>query len=136
MQSTQPLLDSSIQIHLGRHLRAEYKEVCAAPLPPRLAELVLSLEEVLLQQGGAALPDIRDGMLEALPGLRAFAVSLTTILPIGRVAYRPEATHPVRQLRPGRVSKSTSYRSSLAGLISRSGLSSVRTAPVLRLISM
>jgi RNA polymerase sigma-70 factor, ECF subfamily len=77
MQSTQPLLDSSIQTHLGQHLRAEYKEVCAAPLPTRLAELVLSLEEVLDQQGGSALPDIRDGMLEALPGLRAFAVSLT-----------------------------------------------------------
>ena len=30
-----------------------------------------------------------------------------------RVVYRPEATDPVRQLRPGGVSKSTSYRSSL-----------------------
>ena len=69
MQSTQPLLDSSIQTHLGQHLRAEYKEVCAAPLPPRLAELVLSLEEALLQQDSSALPDIRDGMLESLPSL-------------------------------------------------------------------
>jgi hypothetical protein len=70
MCSMRPALHSSIQTHLGQHLRAEYKEVCAAPLPPRLAELVLSLEEALLQQGGSALPDIRDGMLEVLPGLR------------------------------------------------------------------
>jgi RNA polymerase sigma-70 factor, ECF subfamily len=77
MYSTQPALDSSIQAHLGRHLQAEYKEVCAAPLPARLAELVVSLERALLLQGGSASPEFRDGLLKALPNLRAFAISLT-----------------------------------------------------------
>jgi RNA polymerase sigma-70 factor (ECF subfamily) len=77
MQSPQAALDSSIQAHLGHLLQAEFKEVCAAPLPAHLAELVLSLEEALLGQSHSPSPDFRDGVLEALPGLRALAISLT-----------------------------------------------------------
>jgi RNA polymerase sigma-70 factor (ECF subfamily) len=77
MQLAQPALDRSIQAHLGHLLQAEFKKVCTAPLPPRLEELVLSLEEALLQRGSSASPAFRDGVLEALPSLRAFAISLT-----------------------------------------------------------
>ncbi|MGH6873693.1 MAG: NepR family anti-sigma factor [Aestuariivirgaceae bacterium] len=40
-----PALDHTIQAHIGRKLRAVYDEVAAAPVPDRIVELLVKLEE-------------------------------------------------------------------------------------------
>jgi RNA polymerase sigma-70 factor, ECF subfamily len=77
MQSMQPALNNSIQSQLGQHLQTEYQDFYAAPLPARLTELILRLEEVLLHQDASAALAFRSGLLEVIPNLRAFAISLT-----------------------------------------------------------
>jgi len=76
-ESHQPALGPDIQEHLGRHLRAIYDETAAEHLPDRLKDLVRQLEEALAAKGEAIEPAFRDGILKALPNLRAFALSLT-----------------------------------------------------------
>jgi RNA polymerase sigma-70 factor (ECF subfamily) len=66
-----------IQKHLGEQLRAAYGPVAAAELPPRLTDLITRLENALAPTAAPLAPEFRDAMLEALPNLRAFAISLT-----------------------------------------------------------
>jgi hypothetical protein len=40
-----PALNQSIQVHIGRKLRAVYDEVAAAPIPDRIVKLLAKLEE-------------------------------------------------------------------------------------------
>jgi RNA polymerase sigma factor (sigma-70 family) len=71
------MLSSDIRVHLGRHLKAVYDETGTAHLPQRLRDLIEQLEQALTANGEAVEPDFRDGILKALPNLRAFALSLT-----------------------------------------------------------
>jgi RNA polymerase sigma-70 factor (ECF subfamily) len=73
----QPMLGPDIQGHLGRHLKALYEETGTAHLPDELRELIEQLEEALAAKGEAVEPAFREGILKALPNLRAFALSLT-----------------------------------------------------------
>ncbi|MFC4171065.1 NepR family anti-sigma factor [Microvirga sp. GCM10011540] len=73
----QPKLGPDIRVHLGRHLKALYDEAGTEHLPDRLKELVKQLEKALADQGETVEPAFRDGILNALPNLRAFALSLT-----------------------------------------------------------
>jgi RNA polymerase sigma-70 factor, ECF subfamily len=75
--SRQPSLGPEIQGHLGRHLQAIYDEASTTELPKHLMDLIEQLEKALAAQGEAVEPAFRDGILKALPNLRAFALSLT-----------------------------------------------------------
>ncbi|HEV2558214.1 MAG TPA: NepR family anti-sigma factor [Microvirga sp.] len=66
-----------IQTHLGRHLQTSYADVCAEPLPERLRLLVEQLERALAK-GEQVAPWFKEGLLRAMPSLRAFAISLTS----------------------------------------------------------
>ena len=66
-----------IQKHLGEQLRAAYGPVAAAELPPRLTDLITRLEGALASTPAPLAPEFRDGIVAALPHLRAFAISLT-----------------------------------------------------------
>jgi RNA polymerase sigma factor (sigma-70 family) len=69
-------LPAGVRDHLGLQLRVAYEAVTRAQTPPRLLELVAQLDAALEgpQRDYAAV--FRDGLTEALPGLRAFALSL------------------------------------------------------------
>ena len=56
---------------------AAYGNLSAVELPPQLKELVAQLERALAAAGEPLAPEFRDAMLEALPNLRAYAISLT-----------------------------------------------------------
>jgi len=71
------LLPREVQDHLGQQLVAAYGNLSAVELPPQLQKLVAQLGEALTTAGGPLAPEFRDAMLEALPNLRAFAISLT-----------------------------------------------------------
>jgi RNA polymerase sigma factor (sigma-70 family) len=72
-----PRLWRQIQEHLGQHLRATYEEASRAPLPVRFRELIEQLERALAARGEILAPAFREGLLKAVPSLRAFAISLT-----------------------------------------------------------
>lgn len=65
-----------IRDHLGQELRALYASALAADLPGGLLDLVVRLNAALSGDNATASPAFRDGLLAALPGLRAFALSL------------------------------------------------------------
>jgi DNA-directed RNA polymerase specialized sigma24 family protein len=69
-------LPAGVRDHLGLQLRVAYEAVTRAQTPPRLLELVAQLDAALEgpQRDYAAV--FCDGLTEALPGLRAFALSL------------------------------------------------------------
>ena len=71
------LLPREVQDRLGQQLVAAYGNLSAVELPPQLKELVAQLGGALTAAGGPLAPEFRDAMLEALPNLRAFAISLT-----------------------------------------------------------
>ena len=73
-----PGLSASIRSHLGTQLRATYEALGDADPDNRFAELVARLEAALKAQGEIVLPEFRDGLLQAVPSLRAFALSLTS----------------------------------------------------------
>ncbi|WP_449411543.1 NepR family anti-sigma factor [Methylobacterium komagatae] len=73
-----PNLSSSIRTHLGEHLRTAYDRLSEETLPARFAELIDKLEAALRARGEAIEPEFRDGLLAAVPSLRAFALSLTS----------------------------------------------------------
>jgi RNA polymerase sigma-70 factor (ECF subfamily) len=72
-----PALGRSVQRHLGRELEASYARFCAEPLPKRFLELIERLERAL-STAQPVEPWFRDGILQAVPNLRAFAISLTS----------------------------------------------------------
>ncbi|WP_336486586.1 NepR family anti-sigma factor [Methylobacterium nigriterrae] len=73
-----PSLPPSIRSHLGDHLRSAYEMIGQAELPSRFAELIEKLEAALRARGEAIEPEFRNGLLAAVPSLRAFALSLTS----------------------------------------------------------
>ncbi|KMO17148.1 sigma-70 family RNA polymerase sigma factor [Methylobacterium platani] len=73
-----PGLSASIRSHLGTQLRETYESLGNADPDNRFAELVARLEAALKAQGEVVLPEFRDGLLQAVPSLRAFALSLTS----------------------------------------------------------
>jgi RNA polymerase sigma-70 factor, ECF subfamily len=70
------LLPREVQDRLGQQLVAAYGNLSAVDLPPQLKELVAQLGRALTA-GDPLAPEFRDAMLEALPNLRAYAISLT-----------------------------------------------------------
>jgi RNA polymerase sigma factor (sigma-70 family) len=73
-----PNLSSNIRSHLGEHLRTVYERLAPDEQPTRFAELVAQLEAALKARGEAIEPEFRNGLLAAVPSLRAFALSLTS----------------------------------------------------------
>ncbi|WP_018263170.1 sigma-70 family RNA polymerase sigma factor, partial [Methylobacterium sp. WSM2598] len=71
-----PSLPSTVQQHLGRQLREAYAAIETAT-PDTVLALIERLEAALAAQGRSVEPEFRDGLLSALPSLRAFALSLT-----------------------------------------------------------
>ncbi|WP_298960979.1 sigma-70 family RNA polymerase sigma factor [uncultured Methylobacterium sp.] len=73
-----PGLSATIRTHLGDHLRAAYETLGTGDPENRFADLVARLEAALKAQGEVVRPEFRDGLLQAVPSLRAFALSLTS----------------------------------------------------------
>ena len=73
-----PNLAPGIRTHLGEHLRTVYERIGEETLPSRFAELIEKLEAALRARGEAIEPEFRNGLLAAVPSLRAFALSLTS----------------------------------------------------------
>ncbi len=73
-----PNLSSNIRTHLGEHLRTVYDRLPTDEQPSRFAELIEQLEAALKARGEAIEPEFRNGLLAAVPSLRAFALSLTS----------------------------------------------------------
>jgi RNA polymerase sigma-70 factor, ECF subfamily len=71
------ILPRKIQDRLGQQLVAAYGNLAAVELPPQLKKLVAQLGGALTAAGAPLAPDFRDGIVAALPNLRAFAISLT-----------------------------------------------------------
>jgi RNA polymerase sigma-70 factor (ECF subfamily) len=64
-------MPEAVRLHLGSELQALYAEVLAEAPPTALLDLIARLEV-----NPPAATDFRAGLLDALPGLRAFALSL------------------------------------------------------------
>lgn len=70
-------LGRSVQRHLGRALESSYAHFCEEPLPQRFLDLIAELERALAAEQPVE-PWFREGILQAIPNLRAFAISLTS----------------------------------------------------------
>ncbi|WP_425374960.1 sigma factor [Methylobacterium segetis] len=68
-------LPAAILDHLGFELQAAYGTLMQAQLPQRLLDLIAQLDSVPAVKGEDAKA-FRDGVVEALPSLRTFALSL------------------------------------------------------------
>ncbi len=73
-----PTLSAGIRSHLGDSLRAAYDALGADETPTRFAALIDRLDAALRVQGERVDPVFRKGLLDAVPSLRAFALSLTS----------------------------------------------------------
>lgn len=65
-----------VRDHLGVQLQATYEALTKEQLPRRFLDLIARLEGALDVQSPENAAAFRDGLTEALPGLRAFALSL------------------------------------------------------------
>ncbi|KAB1074660.1 sigma-70 family RNA polymerase sigma factor [Methylobacterium planeticum] len=74
---TIPILPALIRAHLGQSLKAAYAALREPAPPDRFAELIARLEDALAAQGDRDAHAFREGLLQALPSLQSFAVSLT-----------------------------------------------------------
>ncbi|MGV7032490.1 sigma-70 family RNA polymerase sigma factor [Methylobacterium symbioticum] len=72
-----PGLTEAIRAHLGLHLQSAYAEMKPAPPTPHLAELIAKLDAALTKTEDRDAKAFRAGLLEAVPSLHNFAVSLT-----------------------------------------------------------
>ncbi|MEA1830857.1 sigma-70 family RNA polymerase sigma factor [Methylobacterium durans] len=70
-------LTEAIRSHLGHLLKKTYADLPAAAPPDRLAELVARLERALSETDDRNARSFKTGLVEALPSLQSFAVSLT-----------------------------------------------------------
>jgi RNA polymerase sigma-70 factor (ECF subfamily) len=73
---SKPALSRDIQNHLAQHLRALLAPDDEGAFPTGLRKLLRRLEEVLAAQERPLEPWFHEGLLAALPSLRAFAISL------------------------------------------------------------
>ncbi|GJD94771.1 sigma-70 family RNA polymerase sigma factor [Methylobacterium iners] len=69
-------LPAAVRDHLGVQLQAAYGVLSQAELPQRLLDLIAQLDSALGLQSRADAEAFRQGLTGALPGLRAFALSL------------------------------------------------------------
>jgi RNA polymerase sigma-70 factor (ECF subfamily) len=70
-------LNSSIQAHLGQHLRTWYGDPAVDKLPPKLARLLDRVAQVIRARTELIDQAFVDGVLASVTSLRAFAISLT-----------------------------------------------------------
>ena len=70
------ILPPAVRDHLGAQLQVAYKELTEARLPKRLLDLVTQLDDTLGDRHRESAAAFRDDLTKALPGLRAFALSL------------------------------------------------------------
>jgi RNA polymerase sigma-70 factor (ECF subfamily) len=70
-------LNSSIQAYLGRHLRTWYGDPASDKLPPKLAQLLDRVAQVIRARTELIDQAFVDGVLASVTSLRAFAISLT-----------------------------------------------------------
>ena len=68
-------LPAAVRDHLGHQLQAAYGALISAP-PQCLLDLLAQLDDVLSTPDSENATTFRQGLIEALPGLRAFAISL------------------------------------------------------------
>ena len=74
-----PNLSAKIRSHLGDHLRTVYERIeTDEGAANRFADLIERLETALRAEGERIDPEFRNGLLSAVPSLRAFALSLTS----------------------------------------------------------
>jgi RNA polymerase sigma factor (sigma-70 family) len=69
-------LPAGVRDHLGRQLQAAYAALVTAQPPQRLLDLIAQLDSALAGQDSTRAAAFRQNLIEALPGLRAFAMSL------------------------------------------------------------
>jgi hypothetical protein len=70
------VLPAGVRDHLGRQLQVAYAALITARPPQRLLDLIAQLDSALAGQDSTGAAAFRQGMIEMLPGLRAFAMSL------------------------------------------------------------
>ncbi|CAO4157293.1 RNA polymerase sigma factor [Methylorubrum extorquens] len=69
-------LPAAVRDHLGHQLQAVYGALIAAQPPQRLLDLIAQLDSARSAQDQESAAAFRHGLIEALPGLRAFAMSV------------------------------------------------------------
>lgn len=69
-------IPEAVRVHLGAELRAVYACIVAEDQPPALLDLIARLTHASAGRGDAAYAAFSADLLTALPGLRAFALSL------------------------------------------------------------
>lgn len=70
-------LPQAVRDHLGRQLQAAYAGLITTPPPQRLLDLIAQLDGILAGEDSLSAAGFRQSLIEMLPGLRAFAISLT-----------------------------------------------------------
>jgi RNA polymerase sigma-70 factor (ECF subfamily) len=75
--SVSAVLDSSIQTYLGQHLRIWYGDPARDKLPPKLAQLLDRVAQVIRARTEPVDQAFITGVLASITSLRAFAISLT-----------------------------------------------------------
>ncbi|WP_132249147.1 sigma-70 family RNA polymerase sigma factor [Methylobacterium segetis] len=70
-------LTAAIRVHLGNLLKKAYADVTAAAPPDRIGELLARLQHALAETDDRNARAFRNGLVDALPSLQSFAVSLT-----------------------------------------------------------
>jgi RNA polymerase sigma-70 factor, ECF subfamily len=70
-------LNNSIQAHLGQHLRTWYGDPAGDKLPPKLAQLLDRVAQVIRARTELIDQAFVNGVLASVTSLRAFAISLT-----------------------------------------------------------
>jgi RNA polymerase sigma-70 factor (ECF subfamily) len=73
---TRPRLPALLRAFLGRELQAFYASVMAEETPSPLLALIARFEDAIAALDAPATSTFREDLLAALPGLRAFAMSL------------------------------------------------------------
>src|SRR4051794_20270402 len=71
-----PSLPALVRDYLGSQLPTFYASIVAEAQPQRLLDLIAQLHVALDAQDSTAASAFREGLIAALPGLRAFALSL------------------------------------------------------------
>jgi RNA polymerase sigma-70 factor (ECF subfamily) len=73
-------LPAPVRDHLGHQLQAFYGSILAEAQPQRHLDLIAQFDAALMAQGNTFASQFRSDLLAALPGLRAFAMSLVVDL--------------------------------------------------------
>ncbi|MGE7157328.1 sigma-70 family RNA polymerase sigma factor [Methylorubrum rhodesianum] len=76
LQAAVPALPLTVRGHLGAQLQAAYDTFITIQPPQRLLDLITQLDSALSAHVSENAGAFRQGLIEALPALRAFALSL------------------------------------------------------------